>query len=131
MSAVLPFCHLLENHSVRALLPDEVNSFLKLGLVVLTIARAKLGDRVEEELDIVTKAHADAFVRAYGEEACTPKSHWAFHLTRQIIRDKMMLDCFVTERKCSMMKTAAYPVTNTRVFERSVLTRGLALHMGA
>ena len=131
MSAILPLCHLLENHSVREILPDEVNCLLKLGLVLLSLARAKLGDRVEKELDIVLKSHGDAFVAAYGETACTPKFHWAFHVPKQITRDGMMLDTFVCERKHSMMKEAASPETNTRVFERSVLRRGVALQLSA
>ena len=40
------------------------------------------------------------------------------------------MDAFVTERKHSLAKQAADPAQNTSVYEKSVLSRSISLHVG-
>ena len=128
MSVIRPLCHLLESHSIRHQLPNEVNSFLKLGIVVTVVTRTKLGDANLEDLDDAIKAHGDAFVHAYGSNSVTFKFYSLRRLAEQARRDGMVLDTFTCERKHSLLKEAAMPIKNTRRFERSVLARALTMH---
>ena len=80
------------------------------------------------ELEVALREHGEAFITAYGEDACKPKFHYARHMVGQARRDGMLLDTWTCERKHSMLKAAALHIDNTRVFERSVIARALALH---
>ena len=116
MSVIRPLCHLLESHPIGHQLPNEVNNFLKLGLVVTVLARAKLGDANMADLDEAIKAHGEAFVHAYGKETVAFKCFSLRKLSQQAERDGMMIDTWTGGRKHSMLKAAAHPIKNTRRF---------------
>ena len=52
-----------------------------------------------------------------------PKHHYAHHIPAQIARDALLLDTFVLERKHKPVKQCAQHCKNTRVYERSVISR--------
>jgi hypothetical protein len=65
--------------------------------------------------------HMALHVAAYGEGYVRPKFHWNFDLPAQLLRDGMVIDSFIIERRHLQVKAVAEPVRNTTGFERSVL----------
>lgn len=64
-----------------------------------------------------------AHLAAYGTDLVKPKHHFVFHNGLQF-RDRtgrVVVDCFVHERKHQIAKAAANPIKNTVAFEASVL----------
>ena len=110
---IMPLCHLLELECAIAL-PLEVDSFKKLTAVVRIIGRAKLGHDVADDLQVAFRAHGEAHILAYDEDAVKPKFHFARLLSRQLRRDGVHLDTFTPERKHAHSKYAAEPIDNTR-----------------
>ena len=130
-----PLCHLFEQRpaegpSLSDRLPLELDSFQKLTAVVRLVSRSKHGRVEANALAVALKAHGDAFKLAYSGEGVKPKFHYARKLPHQLQRDGTLYDTFVCERKHSMMKQAGHATDNTRVYERTVLTRALALQVG-
>ena len=120
--------HYVERRDIQSKLPLEVDSFKKLAKVVRLVARAKFGGVEPAELDQALLDHGEAFKLAYDDEV-KPKFHYARKLTRQLLRDLWLIDCFVLERKHSLLKEAARDTNNTRSFERTVMARTMALQM--
>ena len=60
--------------------------------------------------------------QAYGGDGIKPKHHWQMHIPKQIARDGLVLDAFVIERKHLSIKRVAEPITNTTVFEHSLMS---------
>ena len=112
----------------------ETQSIVCCNAVLRTLRAAKLGEDVADRMERGIEAWAEAYGHAYGAEdyAYKPKWHFGTHIARQIRRDGLALDTFVTERKQSCLKTASEFIENashnSMVFERSVLARFLQLH---
>lgn len=99
---------------------------------MLTLIReAKQGELVGSALKEASKAHAQLFSAAYPTEAVKAKNHWAHHLGPQVMRDGLLLDCFVGERKNGTIKRQAADLKNTSAFERSLLMRVAAAQLNA
>lgn len=70
-----------------------------------------------------TQVFMRAHLAAYGTDLVKPKHHFVFHNGLQF-RDRarrVVVDCFVHERKHQVAKAAASPIKNTVAFEASVL----------
>ena len=74
---------------------------------------------------LATRRHLQLHKAAYGSQHLRPKNHFALHLPAQILRDGMLIDAFVLERKHRCAKSIASSVDNTKAFEYSVLSRML------
>jgi len=131
MSIVPPLAHLLSTHAISRQIPDHIASFVALALLVRTVAKAKVAVATAADLSAALVRHGELFKKAYKGDGVKAKFHYARELPHQFQRDGMLLDTFTCERKHSMMKAAAAPITNTRVFERSCLCRALTLHRSA
>ena len=120
-------------------MPLEVASLSAMGATVGLILCGKRGFRVADQLDAAILRRDIAFEAAYGESdefsvyhtLYIPKFHHTKHLPDQLRVDGFSQDTFATERKHSMVKLAADPIRNTVVFERSVLSRALLMHLGS
>jgi hypothetical protein len=64
-----------------------------------------------------------------GSEHIKPKHHWALDVPDQLVRDGVLVDAFIIERRHLFIKHAAEPVDNTSNYEESVIaaSTGLAL----
>lgn len=117
-------------------IPLEYTSFEALALVVDLYKRSKLAPRPSWQLRDAIIDHAQKYVAAYGDDACIPKCHYQFHLHEQqelingAIDDSLLVDTLVTERKQSAAKTAAEPIRNTVVFEKSVIVTMINNQLG-
>ena len=49
-----------------------------------------------------------------------------YHVAMQIWRDRALYDCFIGERKQQLLTGACRHIDNTKVFEKSTLTRAIA-----
>ena len=73
--------------------------------------------------------HAEAHQRAYGVEIWVPKHHHALHLAAQLARHRLLLACFLHERKHKVAKKFARPRTNTVGFANGVLQEVVAFEI--
>lgn len=106
-------------------LNNEVASLLAVCSVVDLVLAAKRQQCRAEQLQLALKTHLESHILAYGEEHLVPKHHFSLHHPSQLVRDGVLLDCFVHERKHQVLKHCGGQVKNTRVFERSVTGRVL------
>ena len=71
------------------------------------------GDQKENEQDVLGRAiqnHLQQHSRTYGTDEWKPKMHYAMHLPHQLLRDMIVLDCFVVERSHQLPKLLAASV---------------------
>jgi hypothetical protein len=79
-----------------------------------------------QDLQLAQTRHLDLFLAAYPESEIKPKHHYSLHIPGQVIRDGMLLDTFVLERKHRTMKRHASEIDNTSVhFEATIFARAL------
>jgi hypothetical protein len=64
-----------------------------------------------------------------GSEHIKPKHHWALDVPDQLVRDGVLVDAFIIERRHLFIKHTAEPVDNTSNYEKTVIaaSTGLAL----
>ena len=109
--------------------PEEL-SFFAMWEVISALQRAKLEpenfEQVASTLQSALAKHMAAHTRVYGDEHLLPKHHFMLHIPGQILRDKCMLDCFVTERKGKPLKALLDAAGSGHVgLEQSLLRRAL------
>ena len=68
------------------------------------------------------------YTSAYGGETMTPKFHWLLHFADMYAEHKMLVACYVRERKHKMLKSYCNDIRNTVAFEMSVLTEVILPH---
>ena len=119
--------YFLEKVVERGALCAERESFEALCYVLDLMQQLKRfpSNGVARELASALARHMDSHKRAYGTSNIKPKHHQAMHIPAQVLRDKLLLDCFVHERKHQVIKQCAQNIDNTREFESSVLRRVL------
>jgi hypothetical protein len=82
--------------------------FVQLCLVARLLRKAKNYDMIPVDLILEIHRglshHQKSFVEVYGEENCKPKHHYSLHLSKQLERDRILLDTFVHERKHRLIK---------------------------
>jgi hypothetical protein len=76
--------------------------------------------------------HLECHQAAYGVEHIKPKHHWMLDVPPQVVRDGLVLDTFVIERRHLLVKAVADHIDNTAHFERNVLSSVLTclFHQG-
>ena len=112
-----------------AQLAKELESFRALCAVMSKLQELKTFDCVTTEqatgLLELQVIHSTRFRAAYGESVARPKHHYALHLSKQIARDRFLLDTFVHERKHRLIKQEADIVDRLTHFERAVAAKVL------
>ena len=106
--------------------PHEFMVYLLLCDLIDCFVAVSRGGSVDPSL-LKDRVHAflQAFCSVYGYEFMTPKFHWLLHFPKHLEEFKMLIACFVHERKHKMVKRYANDVLNTTVFEFSVLSEVL------
>jgi hypothetical protein len=66
--------------------------------------------------------HHDLFLELYGADAATPKTHWLYHLPKQMA-EKGVFNCFKPERDHQRVCAHGNLVKNPKVYESYVLKR--------
>jgi hypothetical protein len=111
---------------VPSQMTDQIASFDELNRSMRLVNLSKQGIVVTQQLTDSLKAHALAFEKAYPEADVRPKSHYVLHVPSQIVRDGVLLDAFVGERKHGGLKRQSDCVKNTGHFEHTVLSRAVS-----
>ena len=83
---------------------DQIASFDALNCSMALVNLTKQGIEVTQHLADALRAHALAFEKAYPDEDVKPKSHYVLHVPSQVVRDGVLLDAFVGERKHGGLK---------------------------
>ena len=97
-------------------------SFYALCVVITALTMTARGTVSATMLHNVIIKHLSCFKAAYGDEAFTPKFHYATHLAEQLALMKMLIACFTHERKHKELKRYIQGRTNTSdTWERNIL----------
>ena len=108
-----------------AIIAPQVESFNAACACIDTLLQAKRQvlrpAEAVQRLREMTAEHMRLHLSVYGNEHMRPKHHWQADVADQILRDGMVLDSFVIERKHLVVKRIADHVKNPKTFERSVL----------
>lgn len=124
------FLHFLETVVAQmrpGCLEQEINSFRALSAVSFLVRHGKSSADHAARLRDACSAWAQATARAYPDAAKrSHKAHWLHHIPTQLLRDGLVLDCFVGERNQGMFKEAVRTIANTSSFESSVMARVLS-----
>jgi hypothetical protein len=110
---------------VPSQMTDQIASFDALNSSLRLVNLIKQGFDVTRQLADSLKAHALAFEKAYPEANAKPKTHYVLHVPGQVVRDGVLLDAFVGERKHGGMKRQADGVKNTVTFEHTIISRAV------
>ena len=112
---------------------DQVASFNACCRLVDTIVECKRGltsvPDAAREVQKLACDHMKAVIRAYGAGPVKPKAHWNIDVAAQFLQDNAVVDMFIVERMHLDVKRIADNVRNTARFERSVLSRLLAVSL--
>jgi hypothetical protein len=115
--------------------PEACRSFLmvdKVLRILQTVTQGILPERVEHWSNVLAAAvhaHGAAYKAAHGEEAMLPKMHYAMHLSGMLLRQGMLLSCFVHERKHKLVKRYANTAMNTQRLEMSIMREVMLQHI--
>ena len=114
---------------VPSQMTDQIASFDALNSSMRLVNMAKQGFGVAQQLADALRIHALAFEKAYPDAEVKPKHHYVLHVPKQVVRDGVLLDAFVGERKHGGMKRVSDGVTNTTCFEHTVLSRAVSVQV--
>ena len=103
--------------------PAHVTSLLLAIFVMDLLMQVNTGRVTPAMLADAVARHYAAHLVAYGYKLFVPKHHFMLHLPGQIARFKMLIACFVHERKHKTVKRWAVPMCtgNKRNYEQSLL----------
>ena len=123
MLLVIPLLMLFCDKVVRprGICLPQLASLEALLLVLGLIRRGKAGELVHDELAATIRLHACRCLAAYSQDDMKPKNHYMQHLPGQLLRDGLILDAFVGERKNGAIKKLAGDIDNTKRFEKSAI----------
>ncbi|CAE7342193.1 unnamed protein product [Symbiodinium sp. CCMP2592] len=112
----------LDVSSMDDALKLAVRSFLKLCIVLDILLSINRGESdASRGLEGAIQQHCQAFIRAHGEDHCTPKFHYAQHLG-SMAASKDLVSCFTHERKHKEVKNFADHIKNpTKGFEDAIM----------
>jgi hypothetical protein len=109
----------------RPAVAGQVASFKALCRVIDIILSAKRGCSnirdTSAALSTAINRFMDLHKSMYGEEFLVPKHHWLCDLPSQLLRDGLVLDCFVVERMHLQVKRTSENVKNLKFFERATM----------
>lgn len=126
--AILPFVrHVAELAATNEQIAAELGSFRALHQMLELVQEVKMQYPVNAEsctlLDNLQAVHLDLFAKAYSSTLVKPKHHFSRHIPSQLLRDKILLDTFVHERKHRLAKAVAKDVVGNPHFEKTVVVR--------
>ena len=105
------------------------DSLAALFLVVGQLQKIKQLEHVPEGLTLELKRlqldHLAKHKLCYGVSYIRPKHHFMLHLEQQLLRDKILMDTFVHERRHKLLKRAGNDACVLSGFESSVLAHAL------
>ena len=87
------------------------------------------GNYTPARLSSAVLLHLRKFQDTYGIEPWIPKFHLVTHLAAQLSRNKVLISCFVHERKRKEIKRFGTEVDNTTSFEYGVLKSVVKSHL--
>lgn len=115
----------------RGLCPAHVESLLRCIDVLDMLSQVHTGRVTSEMLaDGMTKHYA-AHVVAYGYTLFVPKHHYMLHIPAQLSRFKMLILCYVHERKHKVLKRFAVPLCPKKNDNRTLLEECTLAHLVA
>ena len=129
------FKHFLDTAVEPALgreLRRELRSFDGLACVIALVKDGKIGVGDADRLERAIRMHAEAFIAAYGDDGpiChKSKAHWLFHVPEQWRKAGFVIDCFVGERKHSLVKTCLAHIPAGNTFDTAALRRVYAANL--
>lgn len=109
-------------------LQDYIDSFVALNHVCATILNMKMAGSQADSSSLLDLQihHLALFKRCYGSQKVRPKHHYNFHVGGQTTENKVLLDCWATERKHRTFKSdICLRVKKLCGFEASCLLRWL------
>ena len=105
------------------------NTLVALSDVIDLLVAVPLGivsaQQLEEAIDLFLRCVITAGWRMFMH----PKYHWLVHMGTHLRKHKCLLTCWVHERKHRAVKRLAQDVKNTRVYEKSVISEVVCLHL--
>jgi hypothetical protein len=102
---------------------DKIESYISLCDVVRATQQLKKGGLHRSNLLTLQSKSLDLFVRAWGKDAVRPKHHFAFHISEQVEKMGVYLDCFCCERKNRAFKKVALLNPRLDGFSKGVLAK--------
>ena len=107
----------------------ECTAYLFLADVLDMLVASPRGNVTPAMLRAAIKKFLESCVRAGWRIFMHPKFHWLIHLYRELAHFKMLLSCWVHERKHKMVKRYSNDVRNTTSFEKTILSEVTCHHL--
>ena len=128
--------YLLIAHWAAAVLPAETCPAERLAFIalcdVIDCLRATAYIEVAGRTVLAAvEAFLDLYDTAYGMEWSTPKFHWLLHFGDYVEKFRELVSCWPLERKHKVPKSYGADVSNTRIYETSVLHEVICKHIAA
>lgn len=106
----------------------ECQSLKALNNMANAVLQAKATPQNFDFIRYLQEDHLRAFQKSYGSDAVRPKHHYNLHVEEQLLRQKMVLDCWPTERKNKTFKLNLAPnLKKLQGFTKSLLLRWLEI----
>ena len=131
MSLVLVLAYFVQNVLLlTGLCNAECVAYLALADMIEFIISVPKGNVTPTLIRASVHKFLSLFVDAWGPEYLFPKMHWLLHFGTELQNFRVLLSCFVHERKHRMIKKYAEDACNTLVYERTILSEVLCHHFG-
>ena len=115
----------------RGVCAAQVTSLLRCIDVMDLLCQVNTGRVTPAMLADAITRHYVAHVAAYGHTLFVPKHHYMLHMPDQLARFKMLVQCFVHERKHKIVKRWAVPLCSSRDNNLSLLEECTLAHLRA
>jgi hypothetical protein len=113
----------------KGLCPAHVESLLACIDVLDLLSQVHTGHVTPKMLADALAIHYAAHVVAYGYTLFVPKHHFMLHIPAQLRKFKMLILCYVHERKHKIVKRWAVPLCPTKTNNRSLLEECTMAHL--
>ena len=122
--------HLVQHEYLeKGVLQDEAIALIRLADIVDLLVLVARGTVDPFKLHVAITEFMGAVVTAFGKDCLTPKFHQLQHLPQELHLHRTLVSCWVHERKHKMLKRYCQDVSNTIIFEESVLGEVSAHHL--
>ena len=115
----------------KGLCPAHVASLLRCLDVLDLLSQVHTGRVTPNVLSDAIAIHYAAHVVAYGYTLFVPKHHYMMHIPDQLARFKMLVMCYVHERKHKIVKRYAVPLCPSKRNNRSLLEEVTLAHLNS
>ena len=115
----------------KGLCPAHVESLLRCLDVLDLLSQVHTGRVTPKMLSDAIAIHYAAHVLAYGYTLFVPKHHYMLHIPAQLARFKMLVLCYVHERKHKILKRYAAPLCPKKDNNRSLLEECTLAHLNS